>query len=134
MAPIDRKRSPSVPLVTVFCNSKNGVSGIQVGAPGAPDTKVRSETNNQPTATLTLIDIGSHKILAGHAEGGDSVFVLRRVGDQYGLHEIPVDGADQELRSILGADQATHCELVTAILGTLPSKARQKPRKRKAKQ
>ncbi len=122
------------PLAPLSGNSKNGVSGIEVGATCVPDTKVRSEMNSQPTATLTLIDIGSHKILAGHAEGGDSVFVLRRVGDQYGLHEIPVDDTDQELRSILGADQATHCELVTAVLDTLSTKPRRKPRKRKAKQ
>ena len=84
-------------------------------------------------STMTLIEVGTTKILAGHDQSEESVFVFRRVGEDYALHQIGISEADQALRSILAADQSEHAELVRAILATADKPPRKPRRKRKAK-
>jgi len=84
-------------------------------------------------ATMQLIEVGTTKILAGHDQNQESVFVFRRVGEDYALHQIGISEADQALRSILAADQSEHAELVAAILATVKTPARKRRRRRKAK-
>lgn len=82
---------------------------------------------------MTLIEVGSTKILAGHDQSEESVFVFRRVGDVYELHQVAISSASQELRAFLAADQSEHGELVAAILETVKRPIRKPKRKRKAK-
>ena len=62
--------------------------------------------------------------------------MLRRVGDQYQIHAVPVDDAEQALRSILDADQSAESELARAVIETRTKPVRPKcgtARKRKRK-
>jgi hypothetical protein len=84
-------------------------------------------------ATMKLIEVGTTKILAGHGSDEETVFVFRRVGDVYHLHQIPVSEASQELRAFLAASDSEHGELVAAILQTVKTPTRKRKAKRKAR-
>jgi DNA-nicking Smr family endonuclease len=76
-------------------------------------------------ATMTLVQAGEDRCLAGHDRDGETVYVLRRVdGDRYDLHRLPISEADQALRSFLAADQSEAGELVQAILESGSKQAR----------
>ena len=82
-------------------------------------------------ANLRLFQAGPVKCLAGHDSGtGESVYVLRRIGDsdRYTLHLIDV-AKQAELRSILASDQAIAGELASAIAETTSNA---KPKRRRA--
>ena len=83
-------------------------------------------------ATLELHSAGPVQCLAGHSRDGDSVYVLRKRGEAYELHQVPIGAAEMTLRSFLAADQAESGELVKAILLTADKPIR-KPRRRAAK-
>ena len=84
-------------------------------------------------ATMTLIEAGPTRILAGHAADAESVFVLRKVdAEPFELHQMPVNADQESLRAFLAADQSESGELVAAILQS-GSGATRKPRRRKAK-
>ena len=74
-------------------------------------------------ATLRLIEVGPKRILAGHdfASEPPAVLVLRRDGDDYELHSIPIDQAHQQIRSFVSVNQSEANELVNAILETFPN-------------
>ena len=84
-------------------------------------------------STMTLIEAGPDKVLAGLDGDQTSVFVLRKqTATEYALHQIPISEASQALRAFLSSDQSEHGELVAAILATVKQPPR-KPRRRKAK-
>lgn len=70
------------------------------------------------------------RILAGHrTDDSLTVYVLRRYGDEYHLHELPVDKAQEMLRAFLSVDQAAANEITRCILQT-QQRAAQKPRRK----
>ena len=75
-------------------------------------------------ATMQLVAFGSTKILAGHSASAETVYVLRKDGDEYHLHAIPVEERDQCLRSFIAASDSELMELSKAIAATMPTKRR----------
>ncbi len=103
-------------------------------------------------ARMHLHETGDVRCLAGHSIDEASVYVLRRSGDayelhqvpiasrppstlpshSYTLHQVPISEAEATIRAFLSADQSTAMELCRAILMTIDAPIR-KPKRRKAK-
>ena len=82
--------------------------------------------------SMTLIEAGTDKVLAGFDADETSIYVLRKqTATVYELHQIPVSEASQELRAFLAASDSKNGELVAAILQTVKTPTRKRRRKAK---